>query len=208
MGLLTLGASCIGAYFNIRRYQREQAKEEVGVAVEREALGRPKLGGEFKLINQDGMITSDKDFLGRWMYIYFGFTYCPDICPNELMRMQEVLAKLDKDHKVGQKIAPIFITIDPERDGPKQLKDYLLDWHSDLIGLTGSPEQIQDVCQKYRVYFSKAQLGSDPSDYLIDHSVMFYLVDPKGNFVDYYGQNMTVEEMYSKIDKSIRSFSG
>lgn len=214
-----LFAASLGAFLNIRHYERTQrqlAEKEkdieanVGVgghSVTGASTGRPDLGGDFMLINQDGKLTKNQDFLGQWMLLYFGFTYCPDICPNELMRMVEVLDLLDKEPRTASKLLPIFVTIDPERDGPAQLKDYLSDWHPRLVGLTGSPAQIKDVCSKYRVYYSKAVMGTNAEDYLIDHSVMFYLVDPAGQFVEYYGQNTSVEEMHKKIAKHIQALT-
>jgi len=169
------------------------------------ATGKPLLGGEYTLVNQDGKVMRNTDFHGTWAFLYFGFTYCPDICPNELTRLQEILSILDKENK-GKEVTPVFITIDPQRDGPAQLKDYLSDWHPRLIGLTGSPSQIDDACKKFRVYANKAVLGDDPNDYLIDHSVMFYLVDPSGEFVDYYGGNLTPTQIASRISESIDSF--
>jgi len=213
-----LFAASLGAFLNIRHYERTRRQQEeadrnrevnVGVggqSIAGQSVGRPDIGGDFMLIDQDGKLTKNTDFKGQWMFLYFGFTYCPDICPNELMRMVEVLDALDKDTATEKKLLPIFVTIDPERDGPSQLKDYLSDWHPRLIGLTGSPDQIKDVSSKYRVYYSKARMGVNPDEYLIDHSVMFYLVDPAGRFTEYYGQNATPEEMACKIADHIKSF--
>uniref|UniRef100_A0A7S0HFD2 Thioredoxin domain-containing protein n=1 Tax=Hanusia phi TaxID=3032 RepID=A0A7S0HFD2_9CRYP len=200
---LAIVGSAIGAYFNIRAYERRAKKDHV--TTEGPSYGAPKLGGDYMLIDQHGKLVSNKDLHGKWVFIYFGFTYCPDICPNELMKLREIMTALEKDGK-GQLLQPVFITIDPERDGPQQLKDYLLDWDPRIIGLTGSPEQISDVCQKFRVYYSKAYFGSKPTDYLIDHSVMFYLMNPRGEMSEYFGQNMLVKDIASKIAFHIDSF--
>lgn len=212
---IALGASALGAFLNIRAYERRRRREEEhGGGGEGQvkllrgaAVGKPQLGGEYTLINHDGKVTRSSDFFGSWAFLYFGFTYCPDICPNELARLQEILALLDKEDK-GKFVQPIFITIDPERDGPAQLKDYLADWHPRLVGLTGSPAQIDECCKKFRVYANKVVLGKDPGDYLIDHSVMFYLVDPNGEFVDYYGGNLTPAEIAGRMRDSMETFAG
>ncbi|EKX37764.1 hypothetical protein GUITHDRAFT_116071 [Guillardia theta CCMP2712] len=167
-----------------------------------QGYGKADIGGPFVLLDQNGKTRSDMDFRGKHMFMYFGFTYCPDICPNEMMRMKQILSLLDKMH-VSDKIVPIFITIDPERDGPLQLKEYLSDWDSRIVGLTGTPDQIKDVCQKYRVYHSKSTLGNNPGDYLIDHSILFYMLDPQGNFVDYFGKSLSIEEIAMKIFKYV-----
>jgi len=175
--------------------KRQQTKLDPG-------FGKPDIGGPFELIDVNGKKRTEKDFLGKYMLIYFGFTYCPDICPNELMRMAQIITSVEKD--LGKdKMQPLFITIDPERDGPKQLKTYLEDWHPRMIGLTGTPEQIAKACKAYRVYASKSMLGSGPGEYLIDHSIMFYLMDDKGNFVDYFGKALSGEDIAVAVKKYI-----
>jgi cytochrome oxidase Cu insertion factor (SCO1/SenC/PrrC family) len=214
MAGVALCASVIGGFLNIRAYERRRRREmEHGGGGEGEvtvlkgaAVGKPALGGEYTLIDHNNNVTRNSDFHGMWALIYFGFTYCPDICPNELTRLQEILSYLDKKSK-GASVQPIFITIDPQRDGPAQLKEYLADWHPRLIGLTGSPVQIGDACKKFRVYANKSVVGDKPDEYLIDHSVMFYLVDPNGEFVDYYGANLTPTDIANRIMASMQSFT-
>ena len=138
---IAAGASLLGGFLNIRAYERRRRREaEHGGGAEGDvkllkgpAFGKPALGGDFTLINQDNKVTRNSDLHGAWALLYFGFTYCPDICPNELTRLQEILSRLDAENR-GKDVQPVFITIDPERDGPAQLKDYLADWHPRLIG--------------------------------------------------------------------------
>lgn len=106
--------------------------------------------------------------------MYFGFTHCPDICPDELDKMAEIIDKVKE--KAGHVMRPVFITCDPVRDTPAVLKDYLQEFHTDLIGLTGTYQQIKDVCKKYRVYFSTPENVKPDEDYLVDHSIYFYLM--------------------------------
>jgi len=200
VGLLVCAGGGLVAYFQSTETERLQRLQETKQG---KAVGKPDIGGPFELIDHFGRKTSDKDFRGKWMFIYFGFTYCPDICPNEMMRMTQILKVLDEGKDTKDKIQPIFITIDPERDGPEQLKDYLADWHSRIIGMTGTPEVIMQTGKKFRVYFTKARLSEKADDYLIDHSIMFYLMDDQGNFVDYFGKSLSTDAIADKITKYI-----
>mmetsp|Transcript_7100 Transcript_7100/g.15680 ORF Transcript_7100/g.15680 Transcript_7100/m.15680 type:complete len:266 (-) Transcript_7100:377-1174(-) len=199
-------AGALGAFLNIRQYIRQHQAERRGSVVKPgPAIGRPELGGEWELTDHNNKVVRSQDHRGSWVLLYFGFTYCPDICPNELIRLLDVMATLDKDPATKDKLAPLFVTIDPERDGPAQLKDYLADWDPRILGLTGTPEKIDKVCKDFRVYYAKAALGPDPNDYLIDHSVMFYLVDPLGRFVNYYGANLSSAEIAAKISSEMKA---
>ncbi|OLL26895.1 Protein SCO1, mitochondrial [Neolecta irregularis DAH-3] len=137
------------------------------------AIGKPRVGGPFKLIDHNGKNVTDEDFLGRHMLVYFGFSHCPDICPDELDKMALMI---DTINKKTQKMTPIFITCDPARDNPKQLKNYLKEFHEGIIGLTGDWENIRSVCKAYRVYFSTPPDAKPGDDYLVDHSIFFYLM--------------------------------
>ncbi len=136
-----------------------------------------KIGGGFSLINQDGKATKDTDFLGKYLMIYFGYTYCPDMCPTGLQSMSRALDML-KD-EVG-KVPPLFITVDPARDTPQRLKEYDSAFHPSIVGLTGSAEQIAAVAKEYQVYYEK---GEGDQDYDVAHSSVIYLMNPKGALV-------------------------
>eukprot|EP00286_Rhodomonas_abbreviata_P005747 CAMPEP_0181319700 /NCGR_PEP_ID=MMETSP1101-20121128/17719_1 /TAXON_ID=46948 /ORGANISM="Rhodomonas abbreviata, Strain Caron Lab Isolate" /LENGTH=306 /DNA_ID=CAMNT_0023427333 /DNA_START=9 /DNA_END=929 /DNA_ORIENTATION=- len=197
--LCVVGGGCL-YYYSLKEQERY---ERMTATKLEQGLGKPTIGGPFRLVDHNGQMKTNDSFKGKWMLIYFGFTYCPDICPNELMRMADVVTRLDANPETAYKVEPLLITIDPERDGPNQLKDYLSDWHPRMLGLTGTPGDIRDVCKAYRVYFNKAVLGSDPTEYLIDHSIMFYLMDPDGEFADYFGKSLTPDEIHDKITKYI-----
>jgi protein SCO1 len=143
--------------------------------------GEADIGGHFTLTDQNGAIRTDKDFRGRWMLVYFGYTHCPDVCPLSLEMMGDTLAKLGPQKK---EIVPIFITVDPARDTPPVLKQYMLAFGKTFIGLTGTPEQIDAVTKEYRVYFKKRPIKG--GGYSMDHSSEIYLMDPHGTFVTYY----------------------
>ncbi len=135
-------------------------------------------GGPFQLVDQDGKATTEKVLKGKWSVVFFGFTYCPDVCPTTMAALgqaQDRLGPKAKDLQV------IFVSVDPERDTPAQLKTYLSNdsFPKGTIGLTGTPDQVAAAAKAYRVYYQKAGTGSD---YLVNHSTAAYLMDPKGRF--------------------------
>lgn len=159
--------------------------------------GTAAIGGSFTLIDQDGKQVSDTDFHGRHMLIFFGYTYCPDVCPTNLSEMAKALDMLGADES---KVQPIFVTIDPARDTPEQMKMYVRHFHEDLIGLTGSSEQIAAIKEAYKVYAKKADADpDDPDNYLMEHTANSYLMGPDGAFEAYFTNGMKPAEMAAKI---------
>jgi protein SCO1/2 len=136
------------------------------------------IGGSFSLTDQDGKAVTDADFKGKPFLVFFGFTHCPDVCPTALFDMSEVLKALGKD---ADKTQALFITVDPERDTPQVMKDYLSSFDPHLRALTGTVEQITAVEKAYRVYAKKVP-GKD-GDYTMDHTALIYLMDKQGRFV-------------------------
>ncbi|MBK1658200.1 SCO family protein [Paracraurococcus ruber] len=132
------------------------------------------LGGAFTLVDQAGRTVTERDYAGRWALVYFGYSFCPDVCPTELGTMA---AALDAMGPAGERVVPIFITVDPERDTPAHLADYVSRFHPRMQGLTGSPEQVAEAARRYRVYFARARSANN-TDYLMDHSSFIYLVGP------------------------------
>jgi protein SCO1/2 len=170
--------------------------ERLRVAEAAKGVGKPKVGGPFTLLDQNGKVfDSERDMKGRYALVYFGFSHCPDICPEELDKLAEMVDRVNASEvmkKLGGeekgKILPLFITCDPARDTPGVLKTYLSEFHPDIVGLTGTWEEIKDVCKKYRVYFSTPPGVKKGEDYLVDHSIYFYLMDPEGDFVEAIGR--------------------
>lgn len=142
-----------------------------------------QIGGDFELIDQDGKIFNSNSLKGKLSLIYFGFTYCPDICPTSLQKITEVINSLDK---YGVNVTPVFITIDPRRDTPVVLKEYLKHFSPKFIGLTGSTEQIKETADKFKVYYVVANHDSDKSSYMIDHSSFVYLMDAEGKYLKHF----------------------
>lgn len=171
-------------------YQSEQVPR-LGRVV---STGKMEVGGPFRLTDQTGKPRGDSDFRGRYMLIYFGFTFCPDICPTTLAVMAEALDKLGPEAK---KIVPILITIDPERDTPAVLAEYVKAFGPSFVGLTGSVAEIKEVEKKFRVYAVKQPLDDAPKggNYGVDHSNVMYLVGPDGKVVHFYTEAISPDDL-------------
>jgi len=156
--------------------------------------GSPEVGGPFKLTDQTGKPVTDADFRGRYMLIYFGYSFCPDVCPTTLSVMAQAL---DKMGAAKNRIVPVFITIDPERDTPAILKDYVSAFGPQFVGLTGSPQAVQAVEKEYRVYARKAPV--DPANpkrgYGMDHSSVIYLMGPDGKMAAFYDEAISPDDL-------------
>lgn len=153
--------------------------------------GQAQVGGPFTLVNQDGVTVTDEDFRGKAMLIYFGFTYCPDICPFSLQTMDAALARLDEADRAL--VQPILISVDPRRDTPEALAAYVQSdaFPDGLIGLTGTPEQVAQVAEEYRVIYRETEEGQEDESYLVDHTSFIYLMDFEGEFVTVFSHGHT-----------------
>ncbi|GJE83951.1 SCO1 protein [Phanerochaete sordida] len=183
------------------RYEKQKLIEQKQKELEDKQVGRPNVGGPFSLTTQDGKTFTEKDLLGKWSLIYFGFTNCPDICPEELDKMSDAVETLDK--QFGPIVQPIFISVDPARDSVSQVKRYVSDFHPRLVGLVGDYNTVKQTCKAYRVYFSTPPDAKPTDDYLVDHSIFFYFMDPNGQFVDAFGKASTVEDVVARVQKEI-----
>ncbi|QOG18258.1 redoxin domain-containing protein [Bradyrhizobium sp. SEMIA] len=157
---------------------------------------REPVGGPFELIDQTGKPRSDRDFRGRLMLVYFGFTYCPDVCPTDLMAIGQALEQLGPD---ADAVQPVFITLDPERDTAEHLAEYVPMFHPRLLGLTGSLDAIGAAAEAYKVYFAKIPIGKDAGEYTVDHTSFIYLMDRDGKYLGFFPPGTSAERMVEII---------
>ncbi len=157
-----------------------------------------QIGGPFTLLDSSGQLVTDRTFRGKWMLVYFGYTYCPDVCPTTLNEMAEALDKLGPD---AAKVAPLFITVDPERDTAAVLREYVKAFDTRIRGLTGRPEQIAAIAREYRVFYRKSDAEKGAKDYLMDHSSLIYVMNPAGQFTAFFSHDVTSDDIANGLRK-------
>ncbi len=162
--------------------------------------GGPAVGGPFTLVSGDGHIVTDRDFRGKYLLVYFGYTYCPDVCPTTL---NAVAGALDRLGKKADRLQPLFITVDPRRDTPAVIKQYTAAFSPRLEGLTGTASQIAAVAKEYRVYYAEHRTGPGPDDYSMDHSSILYLMGPDGRFIAPIRADETGAEIAADLNKLV-----
>jgi protein SCO1 len=153
------------------------------------------IGGPFALVDQDGRPRTDADFRGKLLLVYFGYTYCTDICPTDL---QAIATAIDKLGPAGESVQPLFITVDPEHDTPEAIKLYVGLFHPRLVGLTGSTNQIKTVARAYKVYYAKNE-QSKKSDPVIDHSGFVFLVGRDGKYLGFFPPGTSADRMIDAL---------
>ncbi|XP_008048959.1 protein SCO1 homolog, mitochondrial [Carlito syrichta] len=191
-----------GALLAGMKYFKKEKEEKLEKKRQR-SIGKPLLGGPFSLTTHFGEPKTDKDYLGQWILIYFGFTHCPDICPEELEKMIQVVDEIDSIPTLPN-LTPLFITIDPERDTKEAIANYVKEFSPKLIGLTGTEEEIGQVARAFRVYYSPGPKDED-EDYIVDHTIVMYLIGPDGEFLDYFVQNKKNAEIAGSIAAHMRA---
>jgi protein SCO1/2 len=159
------------------------------------------LGGPFTLVDHTGRTVTERDFAGRVLLVYFGFTYCPDVCPTEL---GIIAAAIDAMGPAGERVTPVLVSIDPERDTPAALADYVARFHPRMVGLTGSAEQVAAAARAYRVYYAKVR-PRDSGDYLMDHSSFIYLVGPDGRVRSLFRPETAPEAIAAAVTAQLRA---
>ncbi|PNH03651.1 Protein SCO1 1, mitochondrial [Tetrabaena socialis] len=182
-----------GVTYATRMYT-DQKMQKV-VASSQQVAGQAAVGGPFELIDQDGKPFTDKDLLGEFALLYFGFTHCPDICPDEMEKVAESINMIEK--WTGVRVTPVFISVDPQRDKPALVKSYVSEFHPRMIGLTGDLDNVKAVSKSYRVYYSKT--GESETDYLVDHSIIHYLINPAGDFVTFFGKSTDAQQLATQV---------
>jgi protein SCO1/2 len=175
-----------------------QVRERLFPSVERRVSGKALIGGPFTLTDSMGKRVTEQSFRGKYMLFFFGYTSCPDICPAGLQLMAGALEKLGPK---AERITPVFISVDPERDTPEKLAGYVKNFDPRLVGLTGTPEEIAAVTKAYKVYYTKTPNKEHPDDYTMDHTSIIYVMDPNGEFVTHFTPATSVDEMAAKLRK-------
>lgn len=165
-----------------------------------ETSGKALIGGPFALIDQTGKTVTDRDFRGKYMLVFFGFTHCPDICPAELQVMAATLEELGDQAK---DVVPIFITLDPERDTQEAMAAYVKNFGQRFVGLTGSPEAIAAAAKAYRISYSKFQEDKTQSNYSIDHSALVYLMGKDGEYITHLPYGTPAAKMTETLRRYI-----
>jgi len=162
--------------------------------------GPPAIGGPFTLVDQDGRTVTEKDLVGHWSAIYFGFTYCPDICPTSLMALADGLEKLGRK---AERIQTYFISVDPERDTPAVMKAYVdsPEFPKNLIGLTGTPDQAAAAAKAYKMYYKKEGEGDG---YVVNHQSIIYLMNPKGELARPLTHDLTPDQIATQIKDAMK----
>ncbi len=196
-GLLAVAAMAgYGLYAWQAKWRVAQARQ-----YERESLvnagngDATTVGGSFTLVNHDGKTVTEKDFAGKYLLVTFGFTYCPDVCPTKLQDMSLTLDELGSD---AQWVQPVFISVDPQRDTPEQMKGYVSLYHNSIIGLTGTPEQIAATAKTFKVYYKRGEDVGD-GNYMMDHSTAIYLLGQDSKVLDVFAEGTTPEAMATAI---------
>jgi protein SCO1 len=161
------------------------------------ALAPVSIGGPFSLQDGDGHTVTDTSFRGRWMLVYFGYTHCPDACPTALNDMANALDLLKPDQRA--KVAALFITVDPDRDTPAVMKDYVSAFDAPITGLSGPADALAQAAREYRVYAAKHPTGN--GDYEMDHSSIIYVMDPQGRFVANFTQENNPQQIAAKLQQ-------
>lgn len=161
--------------------------------------GTPLIGGPFSLVDTSGKRVTNRDFHGKLMLVFFGYAHCPDVCPTELQTMSTVMEKLGPE---AAKVAPIFISVDPKRDTPEALANYMKNFDPRITGLTGDQNDISNAAKAYRVYYRKAGGGAG-DDYTVDHSAFAYLMDGEGKYLTHFSFNTEPDSMLAVIKQKI-----
>lgn len=166
-----------------------------------EHAGQAAIGGPFTLVDGDGRTVTEQSFRGKWMLIYFGYTFCPDVCPTSLTVVAGALDKLEPAQ--ADKVVPMLVTVDPTRDTPAVMKEYVSAFHPRMVGLTGSPEQVTATMKAFKVYAARGK-GGDDTSYTVDHSSILYLMGPDGRFVAHFPHGTTADDLAAVLKKHLK----
>jgi len=171
---------------------------------DRPPLAGADVGGPFALVDEDGRAVTDRSFAGKYRLMYFGFTFCPDVCPTDMQRLAQGLRAFEAaDPDRAARVQPIFVSVDPARDTPAVVKQFTDAFHPRFVGLTGSQAQVDAALKAFRVYAARAS-GGDPQNYLVDHSAITYLMGPGGEPVSFLAQGATPQDVAAELARWVR----
>jgi cytochrome oxidase Cu insertion factor (SCO1/SenC/PrrC family) len=163
--------------------------------------GTALVGGPFAMLNQNGEAVTEKNFLGKYMLVFFGYTYCPDVCPTTL---QIVSKTLDQMGPKSARINPVFVSIDPARDDVATMKSYVQAIDPRLVGLTGTPQQVAAMAGVFRVFYAKVEDAKTPADYLMDHSSLLFLMGPDGAYLKHFNYDISSADLALALDEAVK----
>lgn len=196
--LLTLGAIgfAVGLFAILGVVQTQKSYKAIAVSqdIPGDIAGLPTIGGAFQLVDKDGKVWKDKDFKDKPMLVYFGYTYCPDICPTALYHMTQAMEELGG----AKAVQPIFITIDPHRDTSSLLQTYTQNFHKDFVMLTGSQSDVDQALKAYRVHAARTS-EEEGDDYLMDHSSLIYFMDKEGKYRAHFNHQTPPSEIVERV---------
>jgi len=172
-----------------------QSERSAGELMDAVMWGKESIGGPFSLVDHTGKPRTDADFRGKLILVYFGFSFCPDVCPTDLMAIGQAVDKLGPG---GDEVQPLFVTVDPDRDTSAHLADYVPFFHSRLLGLTGNAAQVREAARLYRVYYAKVTIEG-AAEYTIDHSGFIYLMDRDGKYLGFFPPGTPPDRMVAVI---------
>ncbi|XP_072858495.2 protein SCO2 homolog, mitochondrial [Pogona vitticeps] len=195
-----LGGGILAFWLYLRAEKEHQKKLRRIEDLRKLALGQ----GNFQLVDHTGRPCTKADLKGQWVLLYFGFTHCPDICPEEVEKMVNVVDLLDREPGLPR-VQPVFITVDPERDDVAAVAKYVKEFHPRLLGLTGSPDQVREAGRAFRVYYSAGPRDQD-DDYIVDHTVIIYLINPDGLLMDFYQRSKSDTKMAQSVKKHMETY--
>ena len=197
LGLLLVAAG-VGTWYSLQPTGPAQI-----ISSETRSSGTALIGGPFTLTDHQGVRRSESDFQGRYMLIFFGYTYCPDICPTTLTTVTQGLDILaESDGAKAAAVTPVFVSVDPNRDTPEALASYVSHFHPAMVGLTGSEEEVAGAAKAYRIFYQKVD-QEDASEYLMDHSSIVYLMAPDGSYLTHFTHASTPDEIAAGLAKAV-----
>lgn len=187
-------------WFGHEKFGNEQTADLANLSPAAGSTGQASIGGAFSLTDQNGNRVTAEDLKGKFSLVLFGFTFCPDVCPMSLNTVTEALKQIGP---LAENIRPVFISVDPERDTPAVLKEYAASFDPHLLALSGTPEEIREVTDHYKVYYNAHKKSPSDKEYLVDHSSFIYLMGPDGEYLTHFAATIPASEMAVRLNEYI-----